>query len=125
MRCCTSAPTGPWNSCRASRWGCRGTCYPDSLIGTTPNLYYYAANNPSEATIAKRRGYAETISYLTPPAENAGLYKGLKELSELIGSYQSQKESGRAVQIVNAIVETARVSATWIVTWTFLPEDRC
>ncbi|NEQ45748.1 MAG: magnesium chelatase subunit H [Leptolyngbya sp. SIOISBB] len=84
-------------------------CYPDSLIGTTPNLYYYAANNPSEATIAKRRGYAETISYLTPPAENAGLYKGLKELSELIGSYQSQKDSGRAVQIVNAIVETARV----------------
>jgi magnesium chelatase subunit H len=33
----------------------------------------------------------------------------LKELSELIGSYQSQKDSGRAVQIVNAIVETARV----------------
>jgi magnesium chelatase subunit H len=89
--------------------GMSGTCYPDSLIGTTPNLYYYAANNPSEATIAKRRGYAETISYLTPPAENAGLYKGLKELSELISSYQSQKDSGRAIQIVNAIVETARV----------------
>jgi magnesium chelatase subunit H len=88
--------------------GMSGTCYPDSLIGTIPNLYYYAANNPSEATIAKRRGYAETISYLTPPAENAGLYKGLKELSELIASYQSQKDSGRAVQIVNAIVETAR-----------------
>lgn len=89
--------------------GMSGACYPDNLIGTIPNLYYYAANNPSEATIAKRRAYAETISYLTPPAENAGLYKGLKELSELIGSYQSQKDSGRAIQIVNAIVETARV----------------
>jgi magnesium chelatase subunit H len=89
--------------------GMSGTCYPDNLIGSIPNLYYYAANNPSEATIAKRRGYAETISYLTPPAENAGLYKGLKELSELIGSYQGNKESGRAVQIVNAIVETARI----------------
>lgn len=89
--------------------GMSGTCYPDNLIGSIPNLYYYAANNPSEATIAKRRGYAETISYLTPPAENAGLYKGLKELSELIGSYQGNKESGRAVQIVNAIIETARV----------------
>jgi cobalamin biosynthesis Mg chelatase CobN len=55
-----------------------GVCYPDSLIASTPNLYYYAANNPSEATIAKRRSYANTISYLTPPAENAGLYKGLK-----------------------------------------------
>ena len=58
--------------------GMSGVCYPDSLIGDLPNLYYYAANNPSEATIAKRRSYANTISYLTPPAENAGLYKGLK-----------------------------------------------
>ena len=52
-----------------------GACYPDRLINSIPNLYYYAANNPSEATIAKRRSYAATISYLTPPAENAGLYK--------------------------------------------------
>ncbi|MEO1522358.1 MAG: magnesium chelatase subunit H [Cyanobacteria bacterium J06633_2] len=89
--------------------GMSGECYPDSLIGTTPNLYYYAANNPSEATIAKRRSYAETISYLTPPAENAGLYKGLKELSDLIGSYQTLKDSGRAVQIVNAVIDQARI----------------
>ncbi|MEM7554758.1 MAG: magnesium chelatase subunit H [Cyanobacteria bacterium P01_A01_bin.84] len=89
--------------------GMSNDCYPDSLIGTIPNLYYYAANNPSEATIAKRRGYAETISYLTPPAENAGLYKGLKELSELIGSYQSLKDGGRGVQIVNTIMDQSRV----------------
>ncbi|MGJ3253280.1 MAG: magnesium chelatase subunit H [Elainellaceae cyanobacterium] len=89
--------------------GMSGECYPDSLIGTIPNLYYYAANNPSEATIAKRRSYAETISYLTPPAENAGLYKGLKELSELIGSYQTLKDSGRSVAIVNAIIDKCRL----------------
>jgi magnesium chelatase subunit H len=88
--------------------GMSESCYPDSLIGALPNLYYYAANNPSEATIAKRRGYASTISYLTPPAENAGLYKGLKELGELVGSYQQLREGGRGVQIVNTIVETAR-----------------
>ena len=88
--------------------GMSETCYPDSLIGSLPNLYYYAANNPSEATIAKRRGYASTISYLTPPAENAGLYKGLKELGELVGSYQQLREGGRGIQIVNTIVETAR-----------------
>ena len=88
--------------------GMSGECYPDSLIGMIPNLYYYAANNPSEATIAKRRSYAETISYLTPPAENAGLYKGLKELSELIASYQTLKEGGRATPIVNAIIEKCR-----------------
>ncbi|WP_026079544.1 magnesium chelatase subunit H [Spirulina subsalsa] len=89
--------------------GMSGECYPDSLIGNTPNLYYYAANNPSEATIAKRRSYAETISYLTPPAENAGLYKGLQELSELIGSYQTLKDSGRGVQIVDTIMDKCRM----------------
>jgi magnesium chelatase subunit H len=88
--------------------GMSGVCYPDSLIGTIPNLYYYAANNPSEATIAKRRSYANTISYLTPPAENAGLYKGLKELKELISSYQGMRESGRANAICATIIETAR-----------------
>ncbi len=88
--------------------GMSETCYPDSLIGALPNLYYYAANNPSEATIAKRRGYASTISYLTPPAENAGLYRGLKELGELVGSYQQLREGGRGIQIVNTIIETAR-----------------
>lgn len=89
--------------------GMSGDCYPDNLIGNIPNLYYYAANNPSEATIAKRRSYAETISYLTPPAENAGLYKGLQELSELIGSYQTLKDSGRGIQIVDTIMDKCRL----------------
>ena len=89
--------------------GMSGGCYPDRLIQSTPNLYYYAANNPSEATIAKRRSYAATISYLTPPAENAGLYKGLKELGELVGSYQGLRESGRGSTICNSIIATARV----------------
>jgi len=88
--------------------GMSGGCYPDRLIQSTPNLYYYAANNPSEATIAKRRSYASTISYLTPPAENAGLYKGLKELGELIASYQPVRESGKAATICNSIVASAR-----------------
>jgi magnesium chelatase subunit H len=89
--------------------GMSGDCYPDNLIGSIPNLYYYAANNPSEATIAKRRGYAETISYLTPPAENAGLYKGLKELSELIASYQTLKDTGRGIPIVDSIADKCRL----------------
>jgi magnesium chelatase subunit H len=89
--------------------GMSGDCYPDRLISQIPNLYYYAANNPSEATIAKRRSYASTISYLTPPAENAGLYKGLKDLGELIKSYQSLREnSQRGAAIVNSIVSSAR-----------------
>jgi magnesium chelatase subunit H len=88
--------------------GMSGTCYPDRLISSLPSAYLYAANNPSEATIAKRRSYSATVSYLTPPAENAGLYKGLKELKELISSYQGLRENeGRGPAIVDAILSTA------------------
>jgi len=88
--------------------GMSGQCYPDRLINSLPSAYLYAANNPSEATIAKRRSYSATVSYLTPPAENAGLYKGLKELKELISSYQGLRENeGRGPAIVNSIVGTA------------------
>jgi magnesium chelatase subunit H len=88
--------------------GMSGTCYPDRLINSLPSAYLYAANNPSEATIAKRRSYSATVSYLTPPAENAGLYKGLKELKELIDSYRGLRgNEARGPAIVNSIVSTS------------------
>ena len=65
--CCTSARTARSNSCPASRPACPATCWPDRLIGDLPNIYLYAANNPSEGTIAKRRSGATLVSYLTPP----------------------------------------------------------
>jgi len=57
-------------------------CWPDRLIGDMPNIYLYAANNPSEATLAKRRTGAVTVTHLTPPLAVAGLYKGLTELKD-------------------------------------------
>ncbi len=42
-------------------------CWPDRLIRDVPNFYLYAANNPSEGTLAKRRGAATIISYLLRP----------------------------------------------------------
>ena len=59
--------------------GLSGADWPDRLIGDMPNVYLYAANNPSEATLAKRRSNAVTITHLTPPLASAGLYKGLAE----------------------------------------------
>ena len=56
--------------------------WPDRLIGEMPNVYLYAANNPSEATLAKRRSNAITITHLTPPLAQAGLYKGLIDLKD-------------------------------------------
>jgi magnesium chelatase subunit H len=47
--------------------------------------------------------------YECSPAENAGLYKGLKELSELVSSYQSLRQNeARGPSIVNSIVACAR-----------------
>jgi magnesium chelatase subunit H len=56
--------------------------WPDRLIGEMPNIYLYAANNPSEASLAKRRSGAVTITHLTPPLAQSGLYKGLAELKD-------------------------------------------
>ncbi|MEM1272519.1 MAG: magnesium chelatase subunit H [Pseudomonadota bacterium] len=58
--------------------------WPDRLIGDLPNVYLYAANNPSEATLAKRRSAAVTVTHLTPPLAQAGLYKGLAELKDTV-----------------------------------------
>ena len=55
---------------------------PDRLIGDLPNIYLYACNNPSEASLAKRRSNATIISHLTPPLTSGGLYKGLLELKD-------------------------------------------
>lgn len=63
--------------------------WPDRLIGEMPNIYLYAANNPSEATLAKRRSNAVTISHLTPPLAQAGLYKGLIELKDSLTRWRS------------------------------------
>jgi magnesium chelatase subunit H len=60
--------------------GLSAHCWPDRLMGDLPNIYLYAANNPSEGSIAKRRSAATLISYLTPPLSRAGLYRGLVDL---------------------------------------------
>ena len=60
--------------------GMSATCWPDRMIGDLPNIYLYAANNPSEGALAKRRSAATTVTHLTPPLAQAGLYKGLTDL---------------------------------------------
>lgn len=68
--------------------GNTGYSWSDILLGNLPNLYLYAANNPSESILAKRRGYGTLISYNVPPYGRAGLYKELVTLRDLIGEYR-------------------------------------
>ena len=68
--------------------GLSGACWPDRLIDDLPNFYFYAANNPSEGMLAKRRSAATLVSYLTPPIAQAGLYRGLIDLKASIDRWR-------------------------------------
>lgn len=72
--------------------GNTGYSWPDILLGNLPNLYIYAANNPSESMLAKRRGYGVLISHNVPPYGRAGLYKELIALRDLIAEYREDTE---------------------------------
>ncbi len=69
--------------------GLSAKCWPERLIGDMPNFYLYAANNPSEGTLAKRRSGATLISYMTPPVSAAGLYKGLIDLKASLDRWRT------------------------------------
>ncbi|MEL6571159.1 MAG: magnesium chelatase subunit H [Pseudomonadota bacterium] len=76
--------------------GLSGADWPDRLIGEMPNVYLYAANNPSEATLAKRRANAITVTHLTPPLAQAGLYKGFVELKESLTRWRGMAPGDKA-----------------------------
>jgi magnesium chelatase subunit H len=88
--------------------GMSGECWPDRLIGELPNIYLYSVNNPSEGSIAKRRSYAELISYLTPPIENAGLYRDLATLKDLVLSYRESANEEERARMFDSIEEHAK-----------------
>jgi magnesium chelatase subunit H len=88
--------------------GLSSACWPDRLIDELPNFYLYSVNNPSEGAIAKRRSYAELISYLTPPIENAGLYKELSALKDVVMSYRQSRDEREREKLFESIEELSR-----------------
>jgi magnesium chelatase subunit H len=88
--------------------GLSGSCWPDRLIGELPNFYIYSVNNPSEGSIAKRRSYAELISYLTPPVENAGLYRELASLKDLLMAYRQTTDENERRRLFATIEDSSR-----------------
>ena len=86
--------------------GLGGTCWPDRLIDDLPNIYLYAANNPSEGAIAKRRSGATLVTYLTPPVAQAGLYKGLQELKASIERWRTLEPQSAERPETAALVQT-------------------
>ncbi|MEO0379168.1 MAG: magnesium chelatase subunit H [Pseudomonadota bacterium] len=78
--------------------------WPDRLIGEMPNIYLYAANNPSEASLAKRRSNAVTITHLTPPLATAGLYKGMAELKDSLTRWRGMPDDDDARADIETLI---------------------
>ncbi|MHA7819734.1 MAG: magnesium chelatase subunit H [Erythrobacter sp.] len=85
--------------------GMTGDCWPERLIGDLPNYYLYAANNPSEGMLAKRRSAATLVSYLTPPLAQAGLYKGLTELKASVERWRAAGEAQERADLSEIIAD--------------------
>jgi magnesium chelatase subunit H len=88
--------------------GNTGYSWSDVLLGNLPNLYLYAANNPSESILAKRRGYGVLISHNVPPYGRAELYKELAALRELILEYREDPVKNEMLRegICKKVVDT-------------------
>ncbi len=102
--------------------GMSSACWPDRLIGDMPNYYLYAANNPSEGMLAKRRGAATLISYLTPPVTQAGLYRGLLDLKSSIERWRAlepdapgadEESLAALIQAQASAVDLAEAAPAW------------
>ncbi len=78
--------------------------WPDRLMGEMPNVYLYASNNPSEASLAKRRSGAVTVTHLTPPLAQSGLYKGLSELKDSLTRWREMEPDDAQAGDLEALI---------------------
>lgn len=73
--------------------------WSDRLIGVVPHFYIYTIGNVGEAMIAKRRTYAQTQSYLTPPFKESELRQTYKQLSDAIQSYEKKATVEQSLKV--------------------------
>ena len=64
-----------------------GDCFPDAVLGPTPNLYPFIVNDPGEGAQAKRRTHAAIVDHLTPPLTRAESHGPMVELERLVDEY--------------------------------------
>ena len=73
--------------------------WSDRLVGVVPHLYIYTIGNVGEAMIAKRRTYAQTQSYLTPPFKESELRQTYKKLSDAIQAYEKKPSNEQSLKV--------------------------
>lgn len=69
------------------------SCCTDACLGNLPLLYIYNADNPPEATIAKRRAMAVTVDHMQTVMVSGELYDSLEEIDGLLNQYEKTKVS--------------------------------
>ncbi len=79
--------------------------WPDRLVGALPHFYVYTIGNVGEGMIAKRRTYAQLLSYLTPPFMESELRSTYKKLSDAIDGYNKQPSDAKALKVKALTVE--------------------
>jgi len=85
-----------------------GNDWPDILVGTIPHFYYYTIGNVGESIMAKRRSYATTISYLTPPFMESNTRQQFKTLQDRIQAFYKEDEKAQpqvSLQVKKIAVE--------------------
>lgn len=90
----------PWKQIALSSYD-----WPDVLVGEMPHYYLYVINNVGEALIAKRRSYATTVSHLTAPFMNSGLYGALTDVHNKIHDLETAEDPMLKNEYKKSIIE--------------------
>lgn len=103
-------------------WGTHGTlellpgkeaglskdCWSDICAGHLPVVDLWIIDNLGEATLARRRSYAEIVDHMVPPAMSAGLQEEFKTLHEDIHKYRTLEAGLLKEEFRKTISEQAR-----------------
>ncbi|MFA6710893.1 MAG: cobaltochelatase subunit CobN, partial [Candidatus Methanomethylophilaceae archaeon] len=88
--------------------GMTESCYPDVCMNSTPHLYIYNSDNPSEGLVAKRRSYATLIDHMQNLMVGMNLYGPFTELDNLLSEYPIAKnDPTHAKELKSAIISKA------------------
>lgn len=79
--------------------------WTDRLVNDLPHTYYYTIANIGEGMIAKRRSYAQTVSYLAPPFIETRMRGTVGEMLSLADKYLEKEEDDN--QLARQIKERA------------------
>ncbi|MEM6671512.1 MAG: cobaltochelatase subunit CobN [Planctomycetota bacterium] len=79
---------------------------PYLALGSVPNLYPYIMDNLGEATTAKRRGRAVTLSHLTPMSTPAGFRPGLHAMHDVMHDWELASEGLVKAEMQEQLVES-------------------